>query len=338
MSGAAPRWGMAAKQPAKPGGTSARHVDDLLGHVLEGSRLRGQVFCESVARAPWALRFPARAEAAFHLVTAGSALLRIDGETHPLAQGDLVLVPRGASHVLADHARTKPIELLDWLACAAATYDPRGGPLRLGGATGIETRVLCGIYQLEGLGAHHPVLRLLPPWLVLPAARTRADADLAATLHALAREHERSASGVSIVVSRLLEVLFVQIVRAWAADQPLGRAGWIGALEDSLLARALSALHGDLARDWDVPALARVCATSRATLARRFVAHVGEPPLAYLTRARMHEAAQRMRGSDDSLSAIAMQVGYQSEFAFNRAFRRAFGTPPGSYRRAQRGR
>ena len=307
-------------------------IDDVLGHVLEGSRLRGQVFCESAARAPWALRFPARAEAAFHLVTAGSALLFIEGKTCALSQGDLVLVPRGASHVLADRARTRPIDLLDWLASATWT----GGPLSLGGTTGAETRVLCGMYQMEGLGVHHPVLRLLPSWLVLPAARTRADGDLAATLNALAREHERSARGASVIVARLLEILFVQVIRAWAADQPIGGAGWIGALDDALLARALSALHGDLARDWDVAALAKASATSRATLARRFVAHIGEPPLAYLTRARMHAAAQQLRASDTGLGEVAAQVGYQSEFAFNRAFRRTFGVPPGAYRRSAR--
>jgi AraC-like DNA-binding protein len=308
----------------------ARPIDDLLGHVLEGSRLRGQVFCQSVARAPWALRFPARAEAAFHLITAGTAILLVDGHTHTLGQGDLVLVPRGAAHVLADRARTKPIDLMTWLAGASGATPPP-----LGGTTGPETRVLCGVYQLEGLGAHHPVLRLLPSWLVLPAARTRADGDLAATLTALAREHERSARGAQVIVSRLLEILFVQVIRAWATDQPIGGAGWIGALDDQLLARALSALHGELARPWDVAALARAAATSRATLARRFVAKVGEPPLAYLARARMHEAAQHLRTSDASVGEIAARVGYQSEFAFNRAFRRAFGTPPGVYRRAR---
>jgi len=268
----------------------------------------------------------------------GSALLIVDGKTCALSQGDLVLVPRGASHVMADHARTRPIDLLDWLGSASPTAPPP-----LGGKTGPETRVLCGMYQLEGLGAHHPVLRLLPSWLVLPAARTRADGDLAATLTALAREHERSARGASVIIARLLEILFVQVIRAWAAEQPIGGAGWIGALDDALVARALSALHGDLARDWDVAALAKVSATSRATLARRFVAHIGEPPLAYLTRASAappracgRAAAQQMRASDASLGEIAAQIGYQSEFAFNRAFRRTFGMPPGAYRRSAR--
>jgi transcriptional regulator GlxA family with amidase domain len=163
----------------------------------------------------------------------------------------------------------------------------------------------------------------------------RGYADLSATLDLLVREHDAPARGGSVVVSRLLDILFVQIVRMWAnlADE---RTGWIGALTDQMLARALGAMHAELGRAWTVETLARAAGTSRATLGRRFVAEVGEPPLAYLARARMQEASQLLRTSDDGLAAIAAHVGYESEFAFNRAFRRAFGTPPGEYRRGLR--
>jgi AraC-like DNA-binding protein len=249
-----------------------------------------------------------------------------------LAQGDLVLLPRGDGHVVADHPRSARTELADWLA---STRDSPGGA-RIGGRNGPETRVLCGVYEYDGLGAHHPVLRLLPAVLHVPAPRIRADHDLSATLDMLVREHDAfPARGSSVVVSRLLDIMFVQIVRLWA-NLPDGRAGWIGALTDDTLARALGAMHADLGRAWTVDALAHAAGTSRATLGRRFVAEVGEPPLAYLARARMQEASQLLRSSDDGLAAIAAHVGYDSEFAFNRAFRRAFGTPPGEYRRGLR--
>lgn len=147
------------------------------------------------------------------------------------------------------------------------------------------------------------------------------------------REQHR---GSAIIVSRLLDIMFVQVVRTWADDAPAERAGWIGALTDATLGRTLEAMHGDLRRAWTVPALARIAGTSRATLGRRFVAEVGEPPLAYLARARMQEASRLLRGSDDGLAAIAARVGYDSEFAFSRAFRRAFGAPPGEHRRKLR--
>ncbi|HEU4730086.1 MAG TPA: cupin domain-containing protein, partial [Kofleriaceae bacterium] len=200
--------------------------------MLESSQLRGRVFCTSVARAPWGLRFPARAEAVFHLVTCGNAVLLTGARRHALGQGDLVLLPRGEAHALADHARSKQIDLATWLAAATP-----GGMPPLGGR-GTETRVLCGVYQLDVPGAQHPVLGLLPEVLHLPAARTRAHPELEATLASLAREQERGERGSTVIVSRLLDVLLVQLVRAWADDQPPGGAGWIGALGDPTLSRA----------------------------------------------------------------------------------------------------
>lgn len=309
-------------------------IHDLLGHVIESTRLRGQLFCQTVARPPWGLAFAARPGAAFHLVTAGGALVLAGGREYALAQGDLVVIPRGDRHAVVDSRRSKQRDLADWLAA-----HPVGAPvMRLGGTHGPETRVMCGIYAFDGLGAHHPVLRLLPDVLHVPAARSRGHRHLSETLTLLAQEHEAGERGAAVVVSRLLDVLFVQVVRAWAEDQPVGRAGWIGALTDAMLARALGAMHADLRKPWTVASLARAAGTSRATLGRRFVAEVGESPLAYLTRARLHEAAHQLQLFDDGLAEIADRVGYTSEFAFNRSFRRCFGVPPGEYRRQLRGR
>jgi len=305
---------------------------DLLGAMIESTRLHGEVFCQTEARPPWGVTFAARPEAMFHLVTAGSALALVGATTHVLGQGDLLLFARGGAHALVDHPRSKRITLADWLAAS----DPAAVTMRLGGARGPETRVLCGVYTFDGLGAQHPVLRVLPPFLHVSAARAREHEGLAETLTALAREHERRERGSSVVIARLLDVLFVQIVRAWAAGSPPGVAGWIGALTDTVLARALAAIHSDLAYAWTVPALARAAGASRATLGRRFVAAIGEPPLAYVTRARMQEASRLLTVGDDGLAVVAARVGYESEFAFNRVFKRLFGAPPGEYRRRLR--
>jgi len=307
-------------------------VDDLLGHVIETTRLRGRVFCQTVACPPWGLRFDARAEAMFHLVTAGSAIAVAGSTQYALAQGDVVMFPRGAAHAVMDQPRSKCIALADWLAAHPAA----SGTMHLGSRRGVETRVLCGVYGFDLLGAHHPVLRLLPAVLHLTAARARAHPELSGTLATLAHEHERHQRGSAVIVSRLLDVVFVQMIRAWAEDQPIGGAGWIGALTDEMLARALGAMHHDLRRDWTVDSLARAAGTSRATLGRRFTAQVGEPPLAYLVRTRMQEASRLLAQTDDGLAAIADRVGYTSEFAFNRSFRRCFGVPPGAYRRRLR--
>lgn len=306
-------------------------MTDLLGSIIESTRVRGCVFCQTTARAPWGLRVPAASQATFHLVTAGSAELIMGTARTTLAQGDLVLLPRGDGHVLADHPRSARLDLAAWLGTVRSRAEAR-----IGGHQGPETRVLCGVYDYDGLGAQHPVLRLLPALVHVSGPKLRVRRDLSETLDALVREHDEHGRGSSIIVSRLLDILFVQVVRAWANDVTPERAGWIGALTDAMLARTLEAIHADLERAWTVDALARVAGTSRATLGRRFVAMVGEPPLAYLTRARMQEASRLLRRSDEGLAAIAGRVGYESEFAFNRAFRRAFGAPPGEYRRGLR--
>ena len=312
-------------------------VDDLLGHLIETTRIRGQVFCQTEAVAPWGLRFEPRAEAVFHLVTAGSAFALVGHERYALAQGDLMVFPRGDAHAVVDHPRSKTIELTRWLAAHPGSHGVMQLGDHRGDRRGVETRVLCGVYQFDGLGAHHPVLRLLPPVLHLAAGRARAYPELSETLTTLAREHERRERGSAVIISRLLDVLFVQMIRAWAEGQPVGTAGWIGALTDPMLARALGAMHRDLRRGWTVAALADAAGTSRATLGRRFVAQVGEAPLGYLARARMQEAARLLGLTDDGLAAIGDRVGYTSEFAFSRGFRRCFGVPPGEYRRRLRG-
>jgi AraC-like DNA-binding protein len=307
-------------------------VTDLLSNIIESTRMRGRVFCQTSAYAPWGVRFPTGAQANFHLVTAGTAELIVGNARTTLAQGDLVLLPRGDGHVLADHPRSARIDLATWLDGLRGSHDRA----RIGGGMGPESRVLCGVYEYDGLGAQHPVLRLLPNVLHVSGPQRRAHRELSETLDALVREHDVHGRGSSIIVSRLLDIMFVQIVRTWAETVPAERAGWIGALTDASLGRTLEAMHADLRRAWTVNALARIAGTSRATLGRRFVAEVGEPPLAYLARARMQEASRLLRGSDDGLAAIAGRVGYESEFAFNRAFRRAFGEPPGEYRRGLR--
>lgn len=299
---------------------------DVLGQMLERSRLRGQLYCRTVARAPWGLRFPARPEAALHLVMAGTCLLIQGGERVVLGPGDVVLLPRGDGHVMADSARSPRRDLTEWLG------GWRGGPMRLGG-DGLETVVLCGFFASDAPVAH-PVLRLLPERVHLRGADEAARA-LGPTVSLIEREYERGERGATVVLSRLLDVLLVQLLRAWADDQAPGEAGWLGALREPVLARAIGLMHAEPGRDWDIDELARRAGTSRPTLARRFAAAVGRSPGAYLTQLRMQEASHLLRETDDTLGAIAGRVGYRSEFAFNRAFHREMGEPPGAYRRSQ---
>jgi len=156
---------------------------------------------------------------------------------------------------------------------------------------------------------------------------------LRAAIDLLGGEVEADRSGRDAVVSGLLDLLLVYMLRAWLEDNP--GSGWSAALKDAAVAGALHAIHDDPARPWTVPELAALVGQSRATLARRFTALVGQPPMAYLTWWRMTRAARLLRESDAPLSAIARQVGYESPFAFSHAFKRLFGQSPNQYRLAE---
>lgn len=306
----------------------------MLASVIEQSGLRGRVYCRSLGRAPWGLDFDGGADdgSLFHLVVSGSCWLLHGSKRTQLAAGDVILIPRARRHALADDPRSQRMRLADWLAS-------QGGEMRddatrrLGSESGTEAEVLCGVYAHSPGAIRQPVLDLLPDWLHVRARGGRANAELEATVSSLRAESAMGARGSTLIVSRLLDILFVQIVRAWAEMAP-ARAGWIGALQDPALAKALAAMHSAPAHNWDVASLARWCGSSRATLARKFTAQVGQAPLAYLTQLRLQLAAHRLATSRDGLATVAASVGYSSEFAFSRAFRRAFGKPPAAFRDA----
>jgi AraC-like DNA-binding protein len=308
---------------------SAGHAtsnNDLLASVLERTGLRGHVYCRSSARGAWGLRFAARPGAVFHAVAAGSCWLSYRSRRIQLVAGDVVLLPRTIAHTLSDAERTPCIDLERWLAKPTDS----AGLRTLGARTGPITQVLCGVFEFDAGVVAHPVLDLLPECLHLQPGIQRSD--LAGTLASLLGEHERGPLGSGLVIARLLDIMFVQLVRAWVETSAPSTTGWIGAQQDRILSRALGAIHGDPAHAWTVDELAHISGSSRATLARRFREWIGEAPLAYLTRVRLDEAAARLAQHDLGLADVALAVGYASEFAFSRAFRRQHGVAPGQYR------
>jgi AraC-like DNA-binding protein len=193
--------------------------------------------------------------------------------------------------------------------------------------------LLCGSFRF-GQGDGHPLIAVLPPLICIKGQEGRPLEWLDLTLRFLASETRRPRAGSDSMVTRLTELLFVQIVRAWIEEQPEGHGGWLGALRDGRIARVLGLMHGEPGRAWSVPTLARAAGMSRATLARRFTSLVGEAPLTYLSRWRMHVAAGLLRSHSLSVAEAAARVGYQSEAAFSRVFRKVVGVAPAAYRRA----
>jgi AraC-like DNA-binding protein len=197
---------------------------------------------------------------------------------------------------------------------------------------GIEVQVLCGSFTL-GPGADHPLLRALPRLLHVRGDGEHAPEWLQSTLRFLSAEVRKPGIGTEAVVSRLIDLIVVQSVRAWVATQVDDRAGWIAALRDGQISKVLGLMHKYPERPWTVSTLAHEVGMSRATLARRFRELLEETPLAYLSRWRLQAAANLIRRESLTLGEVAARVGYQSEASFSRVFLQAMGQRPGAYRR-----
>ncbi|MEU1229010.1 AraC family transcriptional regulator [Streptomyces sp. NPDC005828] len=280
----------------------------------------------------WCARLAPYEGAGFHVVLGGSCWLLPDGgEPVALGAGDVVLLPHGTGHVIADApadaetvARAVPFER--W-ADGGLPRRPRTHP----GTREVE--MLCGKYRLDRSHAH-PLLTELPPLVHLPA-RAGEHPELRAAIGLLEGELDEHRPGASLALPSLLDLLFVYMIRSWAAESTAG--AWPAALGDPVTAAALRALHSDPAAPWTVDRLAAEAGVSRPTLARRFTTLVGRPPMAYLTWWRLTRAAALLRDTGDPLATVARRVGYASPYALSHAFRREFGTTPGRYRNGCQG-
>jgi AraC-like DNA-binding protein len=279
--------------------------------------------------APWGLDLPQSPGASFHALTSGTAWLRVEGvEPLQLMPGDLLLLPTGIPHRLSS-APDQPCRPFDH-SVNEELMTP-DGDLRLEG-NGAVTTIVCAGYDYDQEVAQS-LLSLLPRVLHVPADPVQG-AKIAAVVALLAAELGTRDAGARAAVDRLIDLLLIQAVRAWSASAAGGPPSWLRALNDPVVARALAVLHERPAEAWTIQGLAAEVHLSRATLARRFAELVGEPPLTYLTRWRMDLAARRLKDTTEPVEAIAHAVGYTSEYAFNRAFSRHRGQPPGRYRRA----
>jgi AraC-like DNA-binding protein len=305
---------------------------DVLGDVLALARVDASLMAIFDAGAPWAIELPARQGAAFHAVVAGTCWLAIEGAPpRHLAPGDLVLMPAGAQHQLASDPDLPARRFDENLKRSLIRPD---GELVVDGP-GARTRILCAGYTYD-TGVAHPILSLLPPVLHVATTQPEHGPWLRTVLDLLAHEtRSGAATGSETAAVRLLDLLLIHVIRAWLdTDADTMDASWLRGLRDPVAARTLAALHERPGHTWTLETLAATVNVSRATLARRFTHHVGEPPLTYLTRWRLALAARKLRDTTLPVAAIAHTVGYTSEYAFNRAFTRAHGHPPGRYRNA----
>jgi AraC-like DNA-binding protein len=313
--------------------SSARRADPI-ADVLEIGRVRGALVASVWATAPWGLAVPQSGGAALHAVVTGEAWVRVpDQAPVRLLPGDVAVLPSGSAHRFSSDlgVACRPFDR----ATKERLVTPDGVlDLRPAGTDDdAATTTVCAAFDYD-LDAARPVMRLLPTLLHVTGGP---DEEVATLVRLLASEAGTRCAGSRVATARLVDLLLLAVLRRWATDPTLAASAppsWLTALRDGTVAEALALLHGDPGRPWTLATLAGELHTSRATLARRFGDAVGEPPLTYLTRWRMHLAEQRLLHSTDTIDAIARDVGYSSEYAFNRAFARQLGSPPGRYRRA----
>lgn len=291
------------------------------------TRVASAMYTRVDATAPWGIDFRAYPHAKFGIVIQGHCWLSLAGSTRtiPLARGDYYMLPRGHAYTLRDDPGSPTRR------CEELLQDRgRDRVIRYGGG-GAPTTVIGGLFVFDKPG--QPALLDLLPDLIHVAAGQSQVPDLEATLRLLASETEQPSLGSQLVVNRLADILFVQTIRAHL-DQENGRKnGWLGAVRDGRISQALRLMHERAERSWTIEMLATKVGLSRSAFATRFKALVGEAPLEYLTRCRMQRAAQLLRESDMKIVEIAERIGYESEGAFNKAFKRQLGTTPGKFRR-----
>ncbi|WP_035059730.1 AraC family transcriptional regulator [Andreprevotia chitinilytica] len=302
---------------------------DPLDDVFSAMRVQSALYARLETTAPWGLSLAGGQSARFGLVVRGHCWLSVEELEHPIAliAGDCYVLARGTPYILRDDLNTPTV------SCTQVVRDKIGGVVELGGG-GAPATIVCGWFNFDQAGAQ-PLIDLIPPVLHVRMDQARTET-LQATLQLLALETAAPDLGSGIVVSRLADIIFVQAIRAHVAAMSAHEAGWLAALRDRKIGQAVRAMHRDIARPWTVETLAATAGLSRSAFAARFKACVGESPLEYLTHWRMYRASSLLRQQNNSLSQIASAVGYQSEVAFSKAFKRATGSPPGGYRRGER--
>lgn len=305
--------------------------DDVLTDALNALGLRSRVFCRSELITPWALDVPAGDYAHFHIIDRGGGSLFVHEGREPirLRAGDVVVLPRGRGHVLSDGPAVTPVRL----GSVATTSRPGRVSVIRNSTRGPATRMICGSFELrhrEGAS----VLLQLPEVLHVRGHDGRPPAWLAATVELLVFEAHHLRPGRSAVMTRLTDILLIQVLRHWL-ERSSGARRWLIAVRDKQIGAALSLIHRHLEREWTVHELARQIGMSRSAFADRFKALLGEPPLSYIARWRMLRAAQWLRETETPVVEIASRIGYADAGAFSKTFKRHIGTTPAAYRRAR---
>jgi AraC-like DNA-binding protein len=315
---------------------------DALSEALKSVRMTGAIFYHAVCTAPWGFQVPHVRDVAhvlapgterlvsYHLVTEGKATVRFaDGVDLPVAAGDILINPHGDAHTVSNGSPSTFIDSggsLDKFLAGQLTT------MRLGGG-GETTRFVCGYFGCER-HADRLFLAGLPQMIQINLRGDAAGEWLESSVRHLVSEAGSGRPGQTILLSKMAEALFIETLRRYMEELPPEQTGWLAGARDPLVGGALALLHRTPSRHWTLDNLAAEVGTSRSVLAERFTRYLGEPPLTYLARWRLQLAARLLQTTRKTVVEVALDVGYESEAAFNRAFKREFDLPPAQYRKA----
>lgn len=312
-------------------GSLPKAPSDPLGESLQMLRMSATLYTRCYFTSPWGLELPSlQGMLMFHVVTVGHCWLSVEGTVLRLLQrGDFVLVPRGTGHSLLSHPGADAVPLFDM---AREYLSEHYEILRFAGG-GAPTEIVCGTLQVDNPGAVQ-LLTLLPPVIGSEVMSPVHKEWLLSTLELMAEEAIDSKVGRETLLARLADVVVMHAIRSWIDNDPAASRGWLQALRDKQIGRAIALIHDDPSRPWTLASLAEEVAMSRSAFATRFAELVGMPVMHYVTQWRMQVAMSVLKSDSTRLADLAARLGYQSEAAFSRAFKRFTGISPSAVRRA----
>jgi AraC-like DNA-binding protein len=317
---------------------------DVLSEVLKVVKLEGAIYYNAEFTAPWSFRAPPSCVLApyfapgrghviiYHLLTEGRGFAGFEqGHRVALTAGDIVVFPHGESHIIGNGATVEPVDHEDELHRIFA----QGLKLARAGGGGEVTKFVCGYMSCDPQ-LSRVFLAGLPAILKVNVRGGAAGLWLENSIRFSVEEADASSAGGEAVLAKLSELLFVETLRRYITELPPEQKGWLAGARDLEVGKALALLHRHPAQAWTIADLAREVGLSRSVLAERFRHFLDEPPMAYLTRWRLQLGAQMLKSSSRSVAEVAANVGYESEAAFNRAFKRKYRVPPARFRSESR--
>ena len=307
-------------------------VVDPVGEALHFLRMSGTFYCRSEFGAPWALTIPPMENCLMlHVAAVGRYFLEVEGTSSgPLQPGDLALVPHGEGHVITSSPGVPASKLFE---IHRELVSERYETLRLGG-DGERTTMICGLFQFDDPAAQQ-LVRLLPKTITVDAWASPQSDWMQSTLRMISAEAKEMSPGGETIITRLADILVIHAIRFWIAHNHSAQTGWLRALHDQQIGKVISKIHRNPGGPWTLASLAREASMSRSAFAARFTELVGESAMQYVTRWRMNTAKLRLTQLNATVGEVANSLGYESEAAFNRAFKRHLGMSPGAAKRAR---